>query len=139
VKVWVKYLLLQIPGWALAAILLGALYHWSVLPRWAVISAWAIYVAKDFVLYPYVRRGYESDGKTAAEAMIGSVGIVKQPLEPEGYVQVRGELWRACAELQETRIPAGSRVRVVAANGLTLLVREDRDPGERGAMAEDAR
>ena len=135
-KVWVKYFLLQIPGWALAAILLGALYHWNILPLWAVISAWAIYVAKDFVLYPYLRRGYESDGKAAAEAMIGSVGIVRQPLEPEGYVQVHGELWQACAEPHEAQLPAGTRVRVVAASGLTLLVCEDRDPG---AMAEDTR
>jgi len=139
VKVWVKYFLLQIPGWLLAAILLGGLYYWNVLPLWAVISAWAIYVAKDFVLYPYLRRGYESDGKTAAEAMIGSVGIVKQPLEPEGYVKVHGELWQACAEPKDRLIPAGARVRVVAASGLTLFVREDRSPAERAAMAAHTR
>ena len=138
-KVWVRYFLLQIPGWVLAAILLGTLNYWDVLPLWVLISAWVIYVAKDFVLYPHLRRGYESHGKTGAEALIGSIGIAKQALEPEGYVQVHGELWQACADPKDLAITAGRLVRVVAASGLTLRVCEDRDPAERAAMAAAAR
>ena len=75
--------------------------------------------------------------------LLGVRGQVYQALNPQGYVQINGELWRAEVEpaTQETGsperlheeearpvLPAGSRVTVRAFRGLTLLVA----PEERG-------
>jgi len=53
------------------------------------------------------------------ETLVGSTGQVVTPCTPQGQVRVQGELWRAhCAE----GAAAGEEVRVVALDGLTLLV-----------------
>jgi len=53
------------------------------------------------------------------ETLVGSTGQVVTPCMPQGQVRVQGELWRAhCAE----GAAAGEEVRVVAIDGLTLLV-----------------
>jgi membrane protein implicated in regulation of membrane protease activity len=117
-----RYLLFQIPGWILAAMLLGALHRWLDLPLEFAIGLFVLYVAKDFVIYPYVRKAYEPHNKTGAELLIGCVGLTKQRLDPEGYVQVKGELWRAVADPPGEPIPPGQPVRIQAVSGLTLVV-----------------
>ncbi len=57
---------------------------------------------------------------TGPESMIGQRGIVRAPLEPEGRVQVDGEIWHAVAE--DGPVPAGETVRVTGVDGLTLKV-----------------
>jgi len=59
---------------------------------------------------------------TGREAMIGSVGVAKTPLGPDGMVYVHGEYWEAVAE--DGSLEPGQRVQVVAMNGLRLLVRK---------------
>lgn len=56
---------------------------------------------------------------TGETGMQGLVGVVHTPLEPEGKVFVRGEIWDA--EAAEP-IPAGAKVRVVEMDGLKLKV-----------------
>jgi membrane-bound serine protease (ClpP class) len=65
---------------------------------------------------------------TGAEGMLGIVGRARDTLEPgaPGYVDVRGEIWRASAR---EPVPAGGPVRVVGVNGLTLIV----EPSSAGA------
>jgi membrane-bound serine protease (ClpP class) len=55
-----------------------------------------------------------------AESLIGAIGKVREPLAPKGMVFVAGALWRASAV--GGHIPTGSRVRVVARQGLELDV-----------------
>jgi len=57
---------------------------------------------------------------TGREALVGAVGSVRRALDPEGYVFVEGELWRAWSPLAP--IAAGTRVRVIAVEGLRLSV-----------------
>ncbi len=54
--------------------------------------------------------------------LVGRVGSVETPLEPEGFVLVGGELWRArlCGGGRVAR--AGSNVRVVGASGCVVEV-----------------
>jgi len=54
--------------------------------------------------------------------MIGARGLVKERLDPEGYIQVAGELWKA--EHVETDMPVekGIQVRTVKMEGLKLFV-----------------
>jgi membrane-bound serine protease (ClpP class) len=69
---------------------------------------------------------------TGAGALIGMLGRVRTRLAPgvNGQIDVRGEIWRA-----ESAVPleAGDRVRVVAVDGLTLLVEPDGAATRQGA------
>jgi membrane-bound serine protease (ClpP class) len=58
---------------------------------------------------------------TGADALIGMQGRVRIPLTPgdSGQIDIRGEIWKADSTVS---IKAGDPVRVIAVNGLTLLV-----------------
>jgi membrane-bound serine protease (ClpP class) len=65
--------------------------------------------------------------------MIGSVGEVREPLDPEGLVFVGGALWRARRAEDEAGVGVRTRVRVESVHGLTLIVRPlpgDAETGE---------
>lgn len=68
-------------------------------------------------------RAHRNKIQTGEEGMIGEVGVAHTPLTPAGKVFVNGEYWDALAS---AFIPAGSRVRVKAVEGLQLLVDEER-------------
>jgi membrane-bound serine protease (ClpP class) len=57
---------------------------------------------------------------TGTAGMIGQHAVVRAALDPEGQVQLDGELWRAVAE--DAPVPAGETVRVTGIDGLTLRV-----------------
>jgi membrane-bound serine protease (ClpP class) len=58
---------------------------------------------------------------TGREEMLGQVGVVREALDPEGFVFVHGELWRARTD--GGSIPPGEQVRVEGLDdGLTLRV-----------------
>ncbi len=59
--------------------------------------------------------------ETGREEMVGLKGKVVQPLEPEGMIRIRGELWKARSRDGE-KIPAGEEVKVVGVEGLMLIV-----------------
>ena len=59
---------------------------------------------------------------TGEEELPGSVGVVRQALDPVGQVFVEGALWRARAANPDDSIEVGYRVRVEAIDGLTLSV-----------------
>jgi len=58
---------------------------------------------------------------TGSEGLIGQVGMVRTPVDPDGQVFVRGEIWRAVSE--DGRIGEGEQVRIVGVDGLTLRVK----------------
>ena len=61
---------------------------------------------------------------TRQPKLVGSDALVERALEPEGFVLVDGELWRARLEGGGSAAP-GERVRVVGASGCVLeVVRE---------------
>jgi membrane-bound serine protease (ClpP class) len=122
-----KYLLLQIPGWVIAAVAAAALWKWGGLRPSLAIGLLALWVAKDLVLYPLLRSAYESDVATGAERLIGELGVARGDLAPSGYVLVRGELWRAEVVPEGDAVSAGTPVRVVAASRLKLVVEPSRE------------
>jgi membrane-bound serine protease (ClpP class) len=72
--------------------------------------------------------------RTGWEEMVGSVGEVREPLDPAGQVFVDGALWRARLD-DGTEVGLGNRVRVKSVDGLTLVVERaagDEQP-EKGA------
>jgi membrane-bound serine protease (ClpP class) len=58
---------------------------------------------------------------TGEDELVGQIGVVRQALDPEGYVFVHGELWRA--RTNGDSVPPGESVRVEGLDdGLTLRV-----------------
>jgi membrane-bound serine protease (ClpP class) len=60
-----------------------------------------------------------SKSRMGADAMIGQIAVVLQPLAPSGQVMVNGEIWQAESA---TPAAAGEHVRVRGLRELTLLV-----------------
>jgi membrane-bound serine protease (ClpP class) len=69
-------------------------------------------------------RAYKRKPASGMEGMIGLVGQVKETLDPEGLIFVRGENWRA---VSEEKIEPGERVQVENAEGLVLTVKKAND------------
>ena len=123
-----RYWLLQIPGWVLLILVLGLSYDRFDLPAWVGGIILLLWIAKDAILYPILKTGYETGVKTGSERLVGLIGIARQDLGPDGYVLVNGELWMAVADPLDTPIPAGADVRVNAARGMLLTVARAQDP-----------
>jgi membrane-bound serine protease (ClpP class) len=74
--------------------------------------------------------------RTGWEEIVGSIGEVREPLDPSGQVFTGGALWEA-RSADEGEIGLGTRVRVKSVDGLTLVVEPipDADPAtvEKGA------
>lgn len=125
-----RYLLFQVPGWILMILVLEGAHRWLGLSILAAAGLFLAFVAKDFLIYPYVRKAYEPDNRAVIEKLIGCRGVTKQALAPEGYVLVKGELWRAKADPPEQAIPENTPVVVERVSELTLIVRQaKRDEG----------
>lgn len=122
---YTKYVLVQAPGWVLVGLLLLWLWPKTGWNPWIAVAGFAVWVVKDFLLYPFVRIAYR-DSSPPGDQLVGMQGIARENLDPQGYVDVAGELWRAEIAPLETAIPSGSPVRVRAVSGLTLYVTLER-------------
>ena len=117
-----RYLLLEAPGWVLAAVVLGVFVWMQELSLRTAGFFFALWVAKDFALYPLVRRAYEEGNPSGTDGLVGALGTAKERLDPEGYVRVGSELWRAVVERDAGPVEAGAAVRVLEVRELTLHV-----------------
>jgi membrane-bound serine protease (ClpP class) len=61
------------------------------------------------------------------ETLVGKIGVVRKPLRPAGIAHLQGEDWSATSSTG-AEIPAGTVVRVVAVDGLSLRVEPVTDP-----------
>ena len=120
---WCRYLVFQIPEWLITGVIALALWRWQIVPLWLSAIGVVAWVIKDLVLYRYVRSAFERDHRVGAALLIGHKGIASGKLAPNGYVRVRGELWRAVARQDEPEIAAGTMVEIVAADGMEVVVR----------------
>ena len=121
---FVKYLLLEMPGWLLAGFVALALHEWAGVSAALVGTVLAVWIAKDLVLYPWLKDAFSEDARSEAEKLLNRTGVVETSLDPFGIVRLGAELWRAEASPHGTPIPRGRRVRVTALRGLTLVVVE---------------
>lgn len=118
----IKYLLFQIPGWIITAIVLLILLHWEFIPKWLAVLCFVAWLLKDLLLYPFLRRAYEP-GVTGSARLVGSRGVAEGDLAPTGYIRVRGELWRAVVSPADNVIRSGTEVEVVSADRMEVFVR----------------
>jgi membrane-bound serine protease (ClpP class) len=75
------------------------------------------------------RRMTGSTGLIGEAVRSGTQGIVKRPLEPLGSVHIAGEEWTA-RSVDDRPIERGTPVKVVAVDGLTVLVEPDPQPSQ---------
>ncbi|UCB48297.1 MAG: nodulation protein NfeD [Deltaproteobacteria bacterium] len=66
-------------------------------------------------------RAYRTQPKSGMDGLIGEIGLVKEDIDPEGLIFVRGEYWRAIAG---EKIEADEKVEVAGADGLILRVKK---------------
>jgi membrane-bound ClpP family serine protease len=91
------------------------------IPLWGLvllIIGFVIYAVGTFVIGSRILRKKPLSGFTN---MTGIEGYVTTPLAPEGFVKIKGELWKAMAE--NGTIMAGTNIIVISQKGLELIVR----------------
>lgn len=100
----------------LTAILLAVFVlprHWGIV---AVVSGGLIEGAESWF---WIRWSQRRRAAVGAEALVGAIAKAATDCMPVGQVRIHGELWRARCEAGAA---AGEVVRVVAVDGLTLIV-----------------
>lgn len=117
-----RYIALQIPALLAVGGAAGVLWELDYLSTRVAGGLFGVWLIKDIVAYPFVRRAYERRDRTPVEDLIGACGEVREPLSPAGYVWLGRELWRAEVRAGAEHLPAGSTVVVRATRGLTLIV-----------------
>ncbi len=117
------YILAQLPGWVLAVLAVAALSRWMALPARVAVVVVILWIVKDLLLFPTMRRYYRSE--PAERRIVGQRGTAVTDIAPTGFVRVRGELWQAASEQD---IVAGSEIYVRDIHGLQLTVRRDAAP-----------
>jgi len=122
-RVFARYLAFEAPSWVLLGVMLVVLVRvWDLSLALAglVLGLW---VLKDLALFPVLRIAYEPGGGSGgAENVLGARAIVSVELDPEGWVQIGAERWRARVSRQHAPVSVGVAVRVVAIEGLLLRV-----------------
>jgi len=94
-RIFLRYVLFQVPGLVLLYLLLILAQRVVALPTWFIWSLVALWVIKDLILFPVVWRAYDQERRDDASSMVGSRGIAEDRLDPSGYIRVHGELWKA--------------------------------------------
>ena len=115
---------------ALAAIILWGLPQLGIhIPLAGLIALMAALVVYAVITY---RLGSKVLGKKPVVGlpdMVGSRGKAVTPLDPEGLVRIKGELWESTSA--DRRINTGEEVIVVEQDGLKLTVRRDKSGRKR--------
>jgi membrane protein implicated in regulation of membrane protease activity len=104
-----------------------------VLPLFGVSLSWwwILIILVVFVIYSYImyRIGHPTvlyEPVTAPESIVGTEGVVEKDLDPEGYVRVHGELWKASGG--GSPLPKGEEVIVTRLDGMMLTVEKKHRP-----------
>lgn len=137
IRIAIKYALLQLPALFLLILALLLVQRWIEVPAWTFWGIVSLWVAKDIIMFRYTWRAYDWNHSDGADSMIGARGVALDRLAPSGYIRIRGELWRAEAPEGGPPIETGGSVRVRGAQGLTLLVRPDREENLPGNLKRE--
>lgn len=88
--------------------------------KFAIVGVTAVLGIFFLFIVTAIWRGRHKQSVTGREGLIGSTGVIRHKLNPEGYVFVQGALWRAASPLGE--LDEGTQVRVIGVEGLLLTV-----------------
>jgi membrane-bound ClpP family serine protease len=117
------YVIAQVPGWIIAAAGAAFLHERAAIPAWLAFAVFGVWVIKDLLLFPAMRRYYRSE--PAERRIVGQRGVALTAIAPRGFIRIRGELWQA---VSDRPIAEGAPVRVLDVDGLLLRVETD-EPG----------
>jgi membrane protein implicated in regulation of membrane protease activity len=124
-SVYHRYILLNVPGLMAFILVLILVRQWLAMSEWLFWGLIAGWVAKEAVVLPFVWRAYHRDPSKETATLVGQQGITKKRLAPSGYIQVRGELWKAERIGAGPPVEIGRSVRIHKMEGLTLYVEPD--------------
>ncbi|MBN2365510.1 MAG: hypothetical protein JXL67_05055 [Calditrichaeota bacterium] len=122
----IRYVLLQLPGIAVFSGIVVASYHLDFLPPWLAWTVWAIWILKDIFFYSLVWEAYDPEKHEDKRPMEGRTGVTSEKLNPEGYVVVGGESWKAEAESGYVPIEKGQKVVITKLDGMKLFVKPEK-------------
>ena len=87
---------------------------WKILiPILLLISGFFVVVA-GLVFRVQIKRPQAGES-----GLLGQIGVVRNPLTPEGRIFIQGELWQARSDVP---LQTGAKVRVTDVSGLVLSV-----------------
>ena len=89
-------------------------------PIWLVVIIMLLYAIYNCITSVLVAKIIERRSIVGLEALINSRCQTVTDLNPDGYVKVGTELWRACS--LSGNIGSGNEVEIKNVNGLTLIV-----------------
>jgi len=95
---------------------------WAIWPLALVFGAIVIFVLVN------VMRIRHLPAAMGMEAIVGRSAVVRSALDPQGFVFMNGELWKA--EVDEGTIPPGENVIITQIKGLRLRVRRQKPEGD---------
>jgi membrane-bound serine protease (ClpP class) len=120
------YTIYAITGTILEVALLLAVVLWFLpilnihIPWWGTVLMLLALLGYSYFTYIMGIRALDKKPMLSPEALIGCEGEVATPLNPCGYVKIKGEMWKASAEKE---LKTGEAVVVRGAEGMKLIVR----------------
>ncbi len=83
-----------------------------------------LFLALSFsVIISFAIRALKRPKVMGKESLVGKTGVVTQVLDPQGSVQLAGEMWSAELAEPGEPLPEGTRVKVTVVEGLRLKVK----------------
>lgn len=120
-----RYLIFQVPAWGIALVVAWGLDASATLPRFWIGLGLGAFVILDLLIYPFVRSAYEHRPHDAGQGLVGRTARVVVTLDPNGWVQLGSERWRAQRDAEGPAIEVGTTVCVSELRGQVLLVRNE--------------
>ena len=106
---------------AIAALILWILPIFGiVLPAWVLWLALVVFAIYSYIMYRIGHPTISYKKVNAPESIVGSTGVVEKALTPDGFVRVRGELWKARSD--DGNLAKDQEVTVSGIDGLKLTV-----------------
>ena len=117
-----RYARYQIPGILIICLLYLLIYELTGFSFRLFLFILAGWILKDILFYPFVWKAYAVKHKSADDKLLGAEGVVRTSLNPTGYVQVNGELWKATSGNRDATLETGCKILVSGVSGLELTV-----------------
>ena len=121
-RIILRYIYFQIPALVVLVIVLLFIKKTIYVPTWAIIVIFVSWIVKDIIMFPKVWRSYDTKKSGHEERLIGVKGVVVDELNPEGFVKIKGELWRAEIEGTNTSVKKGEEIKVIRVENMKLIV-----------------
>ncbi len=124
-KIVLRYVAFQLLGLAvfvLVLLIFRKLVY--VYPMWLFWVLTLLWMVKDALLFPLFWKAYDWESGNESLSMAGMKAVARDRLDPSGYVEVRGELWKAVIRKDTRPVEKGERVRIQDKEGLTLIVEQ---------------